>query len=112
MSDSTYLVLSFNLNSRSGYCTHQAFQRFDELSGAMTYGASELTIRDGVIILRSETAASVEGKEGLQPVAVCGVAEARAVALYVTADFKRGHWPPAERQSGGELTHERLALRA
>lgn len=107
MSASTYIVLSFNLNAASGYCTHQAYQRFDDLSRAMTYGASELLIRDGVVILR--TGDGTRPNKNLEPIAFCGAAETRAVALYVVADFKLGRWRIAERQ-GDNPPRERVAV--
>jgi hypothetical protein len=88
----TYVVLSFDLSSRSGFCTHQAFRRFDDLSRAMMFGADELLIRNGVLIVRSVQGDGSTTPE-LQPVAACGVAEQKAVALYAVADFKLGRWP-------------------
>ncbi len=105
---STYIVLSFDLSSHSGCRTRQAFRRFDDLAPAMIYGAGELLTRNGVLILRSaeENAGTATN---LQPVAACGVAEERAVALYAVSDFKLGRWPITDSCPEPLASHPRRA---
>ena len=97
MERSTYVVLSFNAKTEVASFTHQSFRRFDDLSRALVYGAEELLIRDGVVIVRDDPSAEGPRTDDLQSVAACGIAEASAVALYALADYRLGRWPVAER---------------